>query len=623
MLFLRSMRPPERLPWIVIVAYVGLLVLFTIAVERSLGGFGGESIDYSAFRRLVENGGITRVWIGESTIRGEARARPAEVGAPDAEVTEYVALRVDDAELVPLLERHGVVYTGFREPAGLSGSVVWWALPLFVVVLLWMRGLPAGGGGQAAMGFGRSRAKLVEPTEVGVSFADVAGVDEAEEELQEVVEFLREPDRFAGLGAKIPKGVLLVGPPGTGKTLLARAVAGEAKVPFFSLTGSEFVEMFVGVGAARVRDLFARAQQNAPCIVFIDELDALGRTRGSGLVSNEERDQTLNQLLAEMDGFDARIGVILMAATNRPETLDPALLRAGRFDRQILVDRPDLAGREAILAIHAKRVRLAPGVDLRAIAAATPGFAGAELANVVNEAAILATRERKSAVETNDLQRAIERIVAGLEKRNRLMNPAEKRRVAYHESGHALVGARLGHGAPVRKISIIPRGLGALGYTLQMPLEDRYLMTREELADKLAMLLAGRAAEEVVFGSISTGAGDDLRQATEIAGRMVREYGMSERLGPLAFDAAPPAPFLPVPGARAPALHGIETAQAIDEEVAVLVRGAKDRASAILEHERARLERLATALLEREVLEGEALEALLAPEPEARDAASA
>jgi cell division protease FtsH len=434
---------------------------------------------------------------------------------------------------------------------------------------------------------------LVETEEVGVSFDDVAGVDEAKEELREVVEFLRDPPRFGRLGARIPKGVLLVGPPGTGKTLLARAVAGEAKVAFFSLTGSEFVELFVGVGAARVRDLFSQAQEKAPCIVFIDELDALGKARGATLVANDEREQTLNQLLAEMDGFDSRKGV---------------------FDRQIVVDRPDLAGREAILRVHAQRIRLAPGVDLHIVAAATPGFAGADLANIANEAALLATRRDKDAVDGKDFQDAIDRVVGGLEKKTRLMSPREKQRVAHHEAGHALVGARLAPDAPVRKISIIPRGVAALGYTFQLPLVDRYLMTREELSDRLAVLLAGRASEELCFGDFSTGAADDLKRASELAGRMVREFGMSDQLGPLTFEAASPSPLLPTSTVGRTGTYSERTAETIDEEIRGFIDGAYQRAKSLLGHEQPLLERLSVALLKREVLEGSELENLLAVE---------
>jgi cell division protease FtsH len=615
-------RPDPRRTALPLISYAVLLAVLVFALSR---GFEyppeRETVDYSRFKALVEEGAISRVVIAPHELRGIAAAQPAAEGAKDgADATAaqrqvvYVTPRVDDPELVPLLEKRGVAYTGAAEGPAL-GSILQWVFTLVAFGFLWFWLLRSRAGPGTALSFGRSRAKLIATEDVGVSFADVAGVDEAKEELEEVVEFLREPQRFAQIGARIPKGVLLVGPPGTGKTLLARAIAGEAGVPFYSLTGSDFVEMFVGVGAARVRDMFAQAESRAPCIIFIDELDAVGKARGSSIVANEEREQTLNQLLAEMDGFDARKGVIIIAATNRPETIDPALLRAGRFDRQILVDRPDINGREAILKVHARRLQLAPGVDLRAVAAATPGFAGADLANVLNEAALLAVRRRKAAVEAVDLQDAIERIVAGLEKKSRVMSPEEKKRVAHHEAGHALVAARLTPGTPVRKISIIPRGIGALGYTLQVPLEDRYLMTREELCDKLAVLLGGRTAEEICFGTISTGASDDLQRVTDIASRMVREYGMSERMGPLSFEQ-PGMPMLP-------SLHTLgrgtsysdRTAETIDAEVSALVEEAHDRARAILERERPQLDRLAAALLEREMLEGAELARLLAAPP--------
>jgi cell division protease FtsH len=465
------------------------------------------------------------------------------------------------------------------------------------------------------MTIGRSKAKIYGENEVKVTFNEVADVQEAKDELVEIVEYLRNPKKFQRLGGKIPKGVLLVGPPGTGKTLLARAVAGEAKVPFFSINGSEFVEMFVGVGASRVRDLFAQAQSIAPCIVFIDELDALGKARGANpLVGHDEREQTLNQLLVEMDGFDSRKGVIILAATNRPEILDPALLRPGRFDRQVLVDRPDLHGREAILRLHAKQVRLSPKVDLRTIAQRTPGFVGADLANVVNEAALLAARKDKDAVEMRDFEEAIDRVVAGLEKKNRILNDKEKEIVAYHESGHALVAASLPNADPVHRISIIPRGIAALGYTLQLPTEDRYLMTRSELLDKLAVLFGGRVAEELVFDEISTGAHNDLTRATDIARRMVIEYGMSSKFGPLAFETKRGPVFLDG-GYTPPKEYSEETAREIDQEVSRIIQETYARVRNVLTKRRDDLERLARRLLEKEVVEGDELRELLDVSP--------
>jgi len=425
------------------------------------------------------------------------------------------------------------------------------------------------------LSFGKARAKIYAEKDVNVTFDDVAGIDEAKRELQEVVEYLQNPEKFVRLGAKIPKGVLLVGPPGTGKTLLARAVAGEAGVPFFSMSGSDFVEMFVGVGAARVRDLFSQAKANAPCIIFIDELDALGKARGiNPLGSHDEREQTLNQLLVEMDGFDSSSGVIIMAATNRPEILDPALLRPGRFDRHIAIDRPDIKGREAILNIHAKKIKLCDDVDLKKIAAMTPGFVGADLANLVNEAALMAARREADCVNMKDFQEALDRIIAGLEKKNRAINPKEKEIVAYHEAGHALVAMAVPNADPVNKVSIIPRGIGALGYTQQMPTEDRYLLTRQELIDRVSVLLGGRVAEELVFGDVSTGAMNDLQRATDIVKRMITEYGMSEKLGPLTFRREPRSLFLQTEAASSFLTErdfSEKTAEMIDEEMKQLI----------------------------------------------------
>jgi cell division protease FtsH len=478
--------------------------------------------------------------------------------------------------------------------------------------MLVMRRMKPGAG---MMSIGRARARVVAEEGTGVTFADVAGVDEAEDELREIVDFLSHPEKFRRLGARIPKGVLLVGPPGTGKTLLARAVAGEAHVPFFSLTGSDFVEMFVGVGAARVRDLFQQAQQKAPCIVFIDELDAVGKARGPGnLAGHDEREQTLNQLLAEMDGFDAKKGLIIMGATNRPETLDTALLRPGRFDRQVLVDRPDVRGREAILRVHARGVKFSHDVDLRKVASMTPGMAGADLANLINEAALLAARRNKDNVTPSELSEAIERTLAGLEKKNRLMNAREKEIVAHHESGHALLAEILPTTDRVHKVSMIPRGFGALGYTMQLPLEDRYLMTRPELLDKITVLLGGRAAEQVVFQELSTGAADDLERATDLARRMAAQFGMSSGLGPQSLQhlsGVTEQRFLGPPAAIGERGYSERTQQLIDQEVAELLKRAFERAVALLEHNRPQLLALAAKLREKEVVEGEELRAAL------------
>jgi cell division protease FtsH len=509
------------------------------------------------------------------------------------------------------IEQHKVKYTGEVTSRWLPDLLSWLIPVIFFLAISGFFLRRMGGAEGGVMSFARSRGKIYAEDDVKVTFADVAGVDEAEEELKEIVEFLRTPKKYTSLGGRIPKGVLLVGPPGTGKTLLARAVAGEAHVPFFSLSGSEFVEMFVGVGAARVRDLFQQAEAKAPCIVFIDELDALGKVRvQSPLGSHEEREQTLNQLLAEMDGFDSRKGVIIMGATNRPEVLDPALLRPGRFDRQVLVDKPDVRGREAILRIHARVVKTAPEVDLRVVAARTAGFAGADLANLVNEAALLAARKNKPSVEMKDFDEAIDRMIAGLEKK-RVMSDREREIIAYHESGHAIVATVLPGLDPVHKISIVQRGFGALGYTMQLPLEDRYLMTRRDLHSQLAVLLAGRTAEEIALDEISTGAQNDLQRATDIARSMVTEFGMSESVGAVSFDAHSRNRFLDVPMGNERGPYGEETAREIDAEVRRIVSEAHLRARNVLAERRDLLERVARTLLEKEVIEGDELRAIV------------
>jgi len=501
---------------------------------------------YSDFKKALNDGKVAEVTLTGDVIRGSVRQ--ADTQGKESP-RPFVTIRVSDPDLVRELEAKNVKFTGVLQNTWLRNLFFVWILPIGIMWLIWRFMFKKLGPGQGMLslgGLGRNRAKIYAQSEIGVTFDDVAGVDEAKEELQEVVEFLKTPKRFQNLGGRLPKGVLLVGPPGAGKTLLAKAVAGEAGVPFFSVSGSEFVEMFVGLGAARVRDLFAQAQEKAPCIIFLDELDALGKARGANpLGGHDEREQTLNQLLVEMDGFDPKKGVIIMAATNRPEILDPALLRPGRFDRQVLVDRPDIQGREAILRVHAKGVKLSPDVDLKVLASRTAGFVGADLANLINEAALLAARKNKVHVEMADLEEAVDRVVAGLEKRARVMNPKERERVAYHEAGHALVAASVPSADPVHKISIIPRGIAALGYTLQLPTEDRYLLTRSELLDRLAVMLGGRAAEALTFGEVSTGAQNDLQRAADTARRMVKEYGMSERLGALAFEPERRSLFLP------------------------------------------------------------------------------
>jgi cell division protease FtsH len=490
-----------------------------------------EELPYSQFRTLVVAGKVAEVTVTHQRVTGKLKA-----GEGSKEQKMFTTVRVEDPDLVKELNAHNVTFTGVIESSFLR-DLLSWVVPALVFAGIWFFVIRRFGQGQGGfMTVGQSKAKIYAEKDTKVTFADVAGVDEAKEELREVIEFLKTPEKFTRLGGKIPKGILLVGPPGTGKTLLARAVAGEAGVTFFSISGSEFVEMFVGVGAARVRDLFEQAKVKAPCIIFIDELDAIGKARGMGPMAHEEREQTLNQLLVEMDGFDPRIGVILMAATNRPEILDPALLRAGRFDRQVLVDRADKIGRLAILRVHAKQVVLGPDADLEVIAAMTPGFSGADLANIINEATLLAVRRNKEQVGLSELQEAVERVVAGLEKKNRVLNKMEKERVAFHEVGHALVALSFPGSDTIQKISIIPRGIAALGYTLQLPTEDRFLMTKTELENKIAVLLGGRIAEELTFSEASTGAQNDLVKATDIAKSMIKSYGMSDKLGTVTLD---------------------------------------------------------------------------------------
>src|SRR5215475_3300772 len=567
----------------------------------------GRPIPYSEFKQLLRNGKVVEVAISEQTIRGTLTE---EIGT-DTKSKLFTTTRVEDPKLTEELEAKGVKYTGELTSHWLT-DVLGWIIPLVFFIAIWgffFRRMSGAEGG--VMSFARSRAKIYADDEVKVGFSDVAGVDEAVNELKEIVEFLQNPKKYTNLGGRIPKGVLLVGPPGTGKTLLARAVAGEAKVPFFSLSGSEFVEMFVGVGAARIRDLFQQAEAKAPCIVFIDELDALGKVRvQSPIGSHEEREQTLNQLLAEMDGFDSRKGVIIMGATNRPEVLDPALLRPGRFDRQVLVDKPDIKGREEILSIHTKGVKVAPNVDLKLIAARTAGFAGADLANLVNEAALLAARNDKSAVDMKDFESAIDRLIAGLEKK-RVMSTKEREIVAYHESGHAIVASVLPNLDPIHKISIVQRGFGALGYTMQLPLEDKYLATRTDLLSQLAVLLGGRTAEEIALSEISTGAQNDLQRATDIARSMVTEFGMSDVLGAVNYDGQKRPRFLDMALPQERGLYGEDTAEKIDAEIKRILADAHEKARDILSTRRDTLERVTRRLLEIEVMEGEELRQLL------------
>ncbi len=589
--------------------------------------FNPAEIPYSEFKEAVASGKVQEVSISSMVIHGQMR--PEETSStekssdksPDksssassarAEGRAFNTVRVEDPDLVRDLEAHQVKVTGVIESTFFR-DLLSWVIPIALFFGVWLFLLRRMGQGQGGfMTVGRSKAKIYMEKDVKVTFADVAGVEEAKDELREVIEFLKTPEKFRRLGGKIPKGILLVGPPGTGKTFLARAVAGEAGVPFFSISGSEFVEMFVGVGAARVRDLFEQAKEKAPCIIFIDEIDALGKARGMGPMAHEEREQTLNQLLVEMDGFDPRVGVMLMAATNRPEILDPALLRAGRFDRHVLVDRPDKSGRLAILKVHARNVPLANERDLEVIAAMTPGFVGADLANLINEAALLGVRRGKDKVELAELQEAVERVIAGLEKKNRVLNPAEKERDAHHEVGHALVALSIPGSDAVHKISIIPRGIAALGYTMQLPTEDRFLMTQTELKNKIAMLLGGRVAEETIYQEISTGAQDDLLKATDIAKSMVKAYGMSEKLGQVSFERDRRPLFLQTVQPETAGDYSEETAREIDCEVRRLIDEQYDRVRAILGSREPILRQAASVLLTKETISGEELKAIVA-----------
>ncbi len=570
-------------------------------------------VPYSLFIDQVNDGAVKRAFITQDQIRYELSE--VEEGAPSVLATTPIF----DMDLPQRLESKGVEFAAAppKKP-NIFTTILSWVVPplIFILVLqFFARRSMGGGGAQGALKFTKSKAKVYVPDEQSrVTFADVAGVDEAKDELNEIVDFLKTPERYTDIGARIPKGVLLVGPPGTGKTLLSKAVAGEAGVPFFIISGSEFVELFVGAGAARVRDLFEQAKKNAPCIIFIDELDAIGKSRSGsmGVVGgNDEREQTLNQLLTEMDGFASKDKpVIVLAATNQPEVLDAALLRPGRFDRQVLVDRPDLSGRKTILDIYAKKVKLAEDVDLDRIAQATSGFAGADLANLVNEAALLAARNYQKEVLQGDLNEAIERVVAGLEKKSRVMQDDEKKVVAYHEVGHAIVGHLMPGGSKVAKISIVPRGMSALGYTLQLPTEERFLNSREDLEGQIATLLGGRSAEEIVFGKITTGAANDLQRATDIAEQMVGTYGMSDTLGPLAYDKQGGGRFL---GGNNNPRRAVSdaTAQAIDREVRGLVDRAHDQAVSILRQNMALLETISQKILEKEVIEGDDLKEML------------
>jgi len=592
------MATKQEKQWRFSIGYIIFAVVLILLLQQFVVPLAGpQKVPYSQFLAALEQKNVAEAQIGETEIIWKTRD----------EGHLMVSTRIpgiDDSELIAQLRQSGAEFAG-SIPSKLWSNVLSWVVPIGIFALIWYFLIGRVGGRQQFLSFGRSQARVYNRGSVNVTFSSAAGVDEAKAELQEVVDFLKNPMKYRALGGRIPRGILLVGPPGTGKTLLARATAGEAGVPFFSMSGSEFVEMFVGVGAARVRDLFEQAKKNAPCIVFIDEIDTIGKQRGGAAVyRHEEQEQTLNQLLTEMDGFDPSQGVIIMAATNRPDVLDPALLRPGRFDRQIVVDKPDMKGREEILKVHARGVKLAPDADLHTIAARTPGFAGAELANVVNEAALLAARRGKPAVEMAELEEAVDRVMTGLERRSRALSKEEKKTVAYHEMGHALVGLLLPHADPVHRVSIIPRGTAALGMTLQLPLQDRYLFTKEELEDKIAVLLGGKAAEEIALGRISTGAQNDLYQATQLARRMVRDFGMSEKLGPLTFSDGS-SPFL---AGNEPNLwvrqYSEETAQAIDAEVQTIIERNYQRVKALLREKEHILDEFSRELEQRETIQG-------------------
>ncbi len=590
-----------------------LLLMYLIFLALSLYVWQGaekmrrEELPYSDFLRYVKEGQVADAVVTDKLITGTLKLKDEETGQP----RRFVTVPLWNDELAQTLEEHGVRYTVRPSNDWLSNFFFNWVLPFGFLFLLWGWIANRMGPGRGFLNIG-NRVRIHPEGGVKVTFDDVAGAEEAKQELQEVIQFLKDPTRIQRLGGRMPKGILLMGPPGTGKTLLARAVAGEAGVPFFNISGSEFIEMFVGVGAARVRDLFEQARQKAPCIVFIDELDAIGRARGAGpaMGGHDEREQTLNQLLTEMDGFDPSVGVVVMAATNRPEILDKALLRAGRFDRQIVVDKPDLEARIAILKLHTRKMKLADDVDLRVIAKRTPGFVGADLANIANEAAIRAVRKNHDAVTMEDFEAAIDRVIAGPEKKHRTLSAEEKRRVAFHESGHALVAVTVPTGEPVHKVSIIPHGAAALGYTLQLPVQEKFLSTKRELKDQIAILLGGRVAEELVFGDVSSGAQNDLERATEIARAMVTQLGMSDKLGPLTYGKQRKLVFLGVEES-AERNYSEETARIIDDEVRALVEEGQNRARQILKEKRTALDAVAARLHEKEVISGEEVKQML------------
>jgi len=603
--------------WYFIMVFFALIVIQSYFFPSQV-----ENLSYSDFKSLLKSRQIIEVTLADRHITGLVRLQGLEkILSPEkinrlknSEAGEhrFSSIRVEDPNLIQNLEAAEIRYTGKIDGNGFT-TLLSWILPAVIFFGIWGVFMRRMGAASGVMEIGKNKAKVYMERVTGVTFEDIAGIDEAREELMEVVSFLKTPELYRRLGGKIPKGVLLVGAPGTGKTLLAKAVAGEAGVPFFSISGSDFVEMFVGVGAARVRDLFARAQERAPCIVFIDELDAMGKARGiGGMGGNDEREQTLNQLLVELDGFDTNKGVIIMAATNRPEILDPALLRPGRFDRHVAIDRPDLKGREKILKVHAKNITLSKEIDLAAIAAKTPGFVGADLANLINEAALLAARKGKAGVEMKDFDEAIDRITAGLEKKNRVINPQEKETVAYHEAGHAVVAMSRKYADPVSKVSIIPRGIAALGYTQQLPTEDRYLMRKTELLDRLDVLLGGRVAEEIVYGDVSTGAQNDLQRATDLSRHMITQYGMSEVLGLVTFEATRSPTGVNYGWPQGGKEYSEKTAQTIDEEIHRLLSESHHRVKETLTIKRKSLEALKTRLIQVEAVDRTELKKILA-----------
>jgi cell division protease FtsH len=589
--------------WYILIGIWGVFIIHNMIFSE----LSVKTIPYSEFLKLVKEGKVSEVAITQNQIQG----RLFNDGSASGKGELFRTVRVD-SDISQLLDENNIKFKGEIESTFFR-DLFSWIVPIFIFVGIWYFMMRRMAGKQPGfMSLGKNKAKIYMQEDLDVNFDDVAGVDESKQELVEVIDFLKEPQKFTKVGGKIPRGILLVGPPGTGKTMLAKAVAGESGVPFFSLSGSEFVEMFVGLGAARVRDLFEQAKQKAPCIIFIDELDALGKARGFGTMGgHDEREQTLNQLLVEMDGFDPQIGVILMAATNRPEILDPALLRPGRFDRQILVDRPDKTGRAAILKVHLKDIHYEDNLDVEKIAAMTPGMVGADLANLVNEAALLAVRRNKDIVTMSEFEEAIERVVAGLEKKNRLINPKEREIVAYHEMGHALVALSLPGTDPVQKITIIPRGIAALGYTMQVPTEERFLMKKTELLNRIATLLGGRVAEEIIFGDISTGAHNDLAKATDIARSMVKEYGMSTKVGHVYFAREKQSRFLAVPGYEGPIEYSEATAEMIDQEVREIIKQQYETAYNILDVKKSLLKKNAELLLEKETIDGDTLKQLI------------